>query len=453
MSKYLITTFGCQSNTADSEKTAEIMENLGYVCADNTEDLISAKNPVLIFNTCSVRQKAEDRILGLNNKLENLKAKSPELKIILTGCMMHHSEKELKKRLPFFDYFIDIKKIKTLEKILPKIKEDHKMVLEKCSSTKSAPFKVKTKVSALVSISNGCDNFCAYCIVPLARGREISKTVIDIMSDVKKAVTNGAKEIWLLGQTVNSYRCNLKSKTSNLPAGEAGLKPKEIKFPELLRMVNNVPGDFWFRFTSPHPKDFSDELIKTMTGCEKFAHYLNLPVQSGNNAVLKRMGRPYTAGHYKKLVGKIRKAMPDIAISTDIIVGFPGETRKQFEDTKKLFKEMKYDMAFISEYSPRPKTTAYKMFKDDVPHQEKEKRKNELNEILKKTALENNQNMVGQIVKVLNGRTEDNKPIEITNVKHSMLNIKNKFALAKVTRANIWSLKGKIDLILPPPIF
>ena len=453
MSKYLITTFGCQSNTADSEKTAEIMENLGYVRADNTEDLISAKNPVLIFNTCSVRQKAEDRILGLNNKLENLKAKSPELKIILTGCMMHHSEKELKKRLPFFDYFIDIKKIKTLEKILPKIKEDHKMVLEKCSSTKSAPFKVKTKVSALVSISNGCDNFCAYCIVPLARGREISKTVIDIMSDVKKAVTNGAKEIWLLGQTVNSYRCNLKSKTSNLPAGEAGLKPKEIKFPELLRMVNNIPGDFWFRFTSPHPKDFSDELIKTMTGCEKFAHYINLPVQSGNNAVLKRMGRPYTVGHYKKLVGKIRKAMPDIAISTDIIVGFPGETRKQFEDTKKLFKEMKYDMAFISEYSPRPKTTAYKMFKDDVPHQEKEKRKNELNEILKKTALENNQNMVGQIVKVLNGRTEDNKPIEITNVKHSMLNIKNKFALAKVTRANIWSLKGKIDLILPPPIF
>src|SRR3989344_2797575 len=393
MSKYLITTFGCQSNTADSEKTAEIMENLGYVCADNTEDLISAKNPVLIFNTCSVRQKAEDRILGLNNKLENLKAKSPELKIILTGCMMHHSEKELKKRLPFFDYFIDIKKIKTLEKILPKIKEDHKMVLEKCSSTKSAPFKVKTKVSALVSISNGCDNFCAYCIVPLARGREISKTVIDIASDVKKAITNGAKEIWLLGQTVNSY------------------KNEGVKFHNLLRLINDIDGDLWIRFTSPHPKYFSDELIKAMAECEKFAHYLNLPVQSGNNTVLKRMGRPYTVGHYKKLVGKIRKAMPDIAISTDIIVGFPGETRKQFEDTKKLFEEIKFYMAFISEYSPRPKTVAYKMFKDNVSHQEKESRKNELNEILKKTALENNQKLVGQIVKVLNGRTEGNKPI------------------------------------------
>jgi len=411
MSKYLITTFGCQSNTADSEKTAEILENLGYIRAGNTEDLISAKNPVLIFNTCSVRQKAEDRIFGLNNKLRYLKTKNQKLITVLTGCMMHYSEKELKKRLPFFDYFIDIKKIKTLEKILP---------------SRRSPVSTRKKISALIPISNGCDNFCAYCIVPIARGREISRTVLDIASDVKKAITNGAKEIWLLGQTVNSY------------------KNGEVKFQDLLRMVNNVPGDFWIRFTSPHPKDFSNELIKAMAECDKFAHYINLPVQSGNNTVLKRMGRPYTIGHYKKLVGKIRKAIPDIAISTDIIVGFPGEKRKQFEDTKKLFEEIKFDMAFISEYSPRPKTVAAKMFKDDVSHQEKESRKNELNEILKKTALENNKKLVGQIVKVLNGRTEGNKPIEITNVQHSMLNIKNNFVSAKITKANIWSLKGKL---------
>jgi len=418
MSKYLITTFGCQSNTADSEKTAEIMENLGYTRAENMEDLISAKNPVLIFNTCSVRQKAEDRIFGLNNKLENLKVKSPELKIILTGCMMHYSEKDLKKRLPLFDYFIDIKKIKTLEKILPKIKilENKGLLAEKTDS----------KISALIPISHGCDNFCAYCIVPIARGRETSRTVVDVIGDIKKAVANGAKEIWLLGQTVNSY------------------KNEGVKFHNLLRLINDIDGDFWIRFTSPHPKYFSDELIKAMAECEKFAHYLNLPVQSGNNTVLKRMGRPYTVGHYKKLVGKIRKAMPDIAISTDIIVGFPGETRKQFEDTKKLFEEIKFDMAFISEYSPRPKTVAYKMFKDNVSHQEKESRKNELNEILKKTALENNQKLVGKTVKVLNGRTEGNKPIEITNVKHSMLNIKNNFVSAKIIKASIWSLKGKL---------
>jgi len=427
MGKYLITTFGCQSNEADSEKTAEVMENLGYAHAENMEDLISAKNPVLIFNTCSVRQKAEDRVFGLNKKTEQFKIKNSKLKIVLTGCMMHYSEKDLKKRLPLFDYFIDIKNIITLEKILPKIKisENKDLLTEKTDS----------KISALIPISHGCDNFCTYCIVPLARGREISRGVLDIMSDVKKAVDDGAKEIWLLGQTVNSYRCNLKSKISNL-------KSKEIKFLELLRMVNDIPGDFWIRFTSPHPKYFSDELIKAMAECDKFAHYINLPIQSGNNAVLKRMGRPYTVGHYKKLVGKIRKAMPDIAISTDIIVGFPGETRKQFEDTKKLFEEIKFDMAFISEYSPRPKTVAYKMFKDNVSHQEKESRKNELNEILKKTALENNQKLVGKTVKVLNGRTEGNKPIEITNVKHSML---NKFVNVKIIKANIWSLKG--DLI------
>ena len=411
MSKYLITTFGCQANTADSEKTAEIMENLGYIRAENTEDLISAKNPVFIFNTCSVRQKAEDRIFGLNNKLQELKIVNCKLKIILTGCMMHYSELKLKKRLPLFDYFIDIKKIKTLEKILP---------------SRRSPVSTRKKISALIPISHGCNNFCTYCIVPLARGKEISRGVLDVIGDVKKAVNDGVKEIWLLGQTVNSY------------------KNEGVKFHNLLRLINDIDGDFWFRFTSPHPKDFSDELIKTMAECEKFAHYINLPVQSGNNAVLKRMGRPYNIGHYKKLVGKIRKAMPDIAISTDIIVGFPGETRKQFEDTKKLFEEIKYNMAFISEYSPRPKTAAAKMFKDDVPHQEKGKRKNELNEILKKTALENNKKLVGQIVKVLNGRTEGNKPIEITNVKPSMLNIKNKFVSAKIIKANIWSLKGKL---------
>ncbi|MEK7069975.1 MAG: MiaB/RimO family radical SAM methylthiotransferase, partial [Patescibacteria group bacterium] len=277
------------------------------------------------------------------------------------------------------------------------------------------------KPSALVPVSNGCDRFCTYCIVPLARGRETSRTVIDIVSDVKKAIDNEMKEIWLLGQTVNSYKNN------------------DVEFHDLLRLVNDIPGDFWIRFASPHPNDFSDDLIKAMAECEKFAHYINLPVQSGNNAVLKKMNRPYTVGYYKKLVKKIRKAMPDIAISTDIIVGFPRETRKQFEDTKKLFEEIKFDMAFISEYSPRPKTIAHKMFTDNIPHKEKEKRKNELNEILKKTALENNQKLVGKIVKVLNGRTEGNKPIDIEGNYP-----KNKVILEKVIKANTWRLKGEL---------
>ncbi|RJQ30202.1 tRNA (N6-isopentenyl adenosine(37)-C2)-methylthiotransferase MiaB [Candidatus Parcubacteria bacterium] len=430
MDKYLITTFGCQANMADSEKTSWVMENAGYKKAVDEKDLLSAKNPILIFNTCSVRQKAEDRIFGLNKKTELFKIQNSKLKIILTGCMMHYKEEELKERLPFFDHFVDIKNIDTLPKFI-----GHRNELKKTNVTTGlrsqssgkilgrgeSLIKRKTsKVSALIPISHGCDNFCTYCIVPLARGREISRPVEQILSDVKKAADGGAKEIWLLGQTVNSYK-------------------KTVNFADLLRLVNAIPGDFWIRFTSPHPKDFSDDLIKAMSECEKFAHYINLPVQSGNNTVLKRMGRPYTVARYKKLVKKIRQAMPDIAISTDVIVGFPGETRKQFEDTKKLFEEIKFDMAFLSEYSPRPKTAAAKAFKDDVPHKEKEKRKDEINEVLKKTSLENNKKLIGKTVKVLNGRTEGNKPIGIEGNQP-----KNKFALAKITKANTWSLKGKL---------
>ena len=417
MSKYLITTFGCQANMADSDKITAIFNKANYQNAKDEDELLSDKNPFLIFNTCSVRQKAEDRVFGLNKKLIELKDKNPNLKVVLTGCMMHYSEKELKNRLPHFDYFVDMKKIKKLSGLLPE-------------TLKPKDVQTKTDVSALIPISNGCNNFCTYCVVPLARGREISKAVIDILKDVRKAVADGAKDIWLLGQTVNSYRYNLKS--------------KEIKFPELLRLVNAIPGDFWIRFASPHPKDFSDELIKAMAGCEKFAHYINLPIQSGNNAILKKMGRPYTVEHYKKLVKKIRKAMPEISLSTDIIVGFPGETRKQFEDTKKIFEEIRFSMAFISEYSPRPKTAAAKYFKDDVSHKEKEGRKDELNEILKKTALENNQKLIGQTVKVLNDRTEGNKLIKITNVRHPMFNIKNEFVMVKILKAKTWSLEGKL---------
>ena len=436
--KYLITTFGCQSNIADSEKTAKVLESTGYKKASDLKDLLSAKEPVLIFNTCSVRQKAEDRVFGLNKKLQDLKIKSAKrrikLKIILTGCMMHYSESELKKRLPYFDYFVDMKNIDNLPKLLGAEKTLNVTIGKRSQSSghildydKELLLKKTVKTSVLIPISNGCNNFCTYCIVPYARGREISRPVEEILNDVNLAVKppNGAKEVWLLGQTVNGY------------------KEKEIKFFDLLRLVNNISGDFWIRFTSPHPKDFSDDLIKAMAECEKFAHYINLPVQSGNNAVLKRMGRPYTVGHYKKLIKKIRRAMPDIAISTDIIVGFPGETRKQFEDTKKLFEEIKFDMAFISEYSPRPKTTAAKMFEDDVSHKEKEARKDELNEILKKTALENNQKLVGQTVKVLNNRTAGNKLVKIIG-KSASWRIKDEFINIKITKAEAWKLEGKV---------
>lgn len=423
MRKYHIITFGCQANIADSERVAKILEKLGYAHAGKKEDA-----DILIFNTCSVRQKAEDRVFGLNKKMAQLKAAKPKMKIVLTGCMTHYSEKELRKRLPAIDYFINIKSIKKLPKILKSKLVKHRVF----NKNKKHTF------SALVPISYGCNNFCSYCIVPYSRGLETSRPAKKIIKEVKSLVSakgGGMKEIWLLGQTVNSY------------------KSGNINFAKLLKMINNIAGDFWIRFASPHPKDFlarrsskqnlgakaeSDDLIKAMAECKKFAHYVNLPAQSGNNEILKKMNRPYTVGHYKKIIKKLRAAMPDIAISTDVIVGFPGETKKQFQDTIKLFKEIKFDMAFISEYSPRPKTLAAKIYKDNVPPKEKEARKKELNKILIKTALGNNKKLVGKTLAVLNNRTAGNKLVKITDKNYNP----DEFAKIKITKAEPWRLEG-----------
>jgi tRNA-2-methylthio-N6-dimethylallyladenosine synthase len=212
-----------------------------------------------------------------------------------------------------------------------------------------------------VPIMTGCNNFCTYCVVPYTRGREKSRPAKEIIREVKKLVKKSYKEIWLLGQNVNSYP----------------------NFPDLLRKINALPGDFKIHFMSSHPKDFSDDLIKAIGECKKVSKEIHLPVQSGNNEILKKMNRPYTVNHYKKLVRKIRKAIPDIKLSTDVIVGFPGETKKQFQDTVKLFKEIKFDKAYISRYSPRPGTPASKL-KDNVAPLEKKRRWKILDEIANK---------------------------------------------------------------------
>ncbi len=219
-----------------------------------------------------------------------------------------------------------------------------------------------------IPISNGCNNLCAYCVVPFTRGRLVCRDHKAILKEVKNAVKKETKEIWLLGQNVNDYQS---------PAD------KSINFPKLLKQVNDIPGNFKIRFMSPHPKNFSDELIEVMAKGKKIAKYLNLPVQSGDNSILKKMNRPYSASYYKNLVKKIRKAMPNINLSTDAIVGFPGETKKQFENTLKLFKEIGFDIAYISKYSPRQGTTAFKM-EDNIPLKEKKRREKSLRSCLKK---------------------------------------------------------------------
>jgi len=326
--KYFIKTFGCQQNESDSERLAA--EKQEY---SKTEELEEAD--LIVVNACSVRQTAVDRVLGLQKKFEHLKAKK-----ILTGCVLKSDRKKFEK---FFDEIVSIKKL----------------LGENYLSKKS---KRLFSDSAFVPIMTGCNNFCSYCVVPYTRGREKSRTIQEIINEIRGLVKRGCKQIILLGQNVNSY---------------------QYGFSKLLKKLNALPGDFIIKFLTNHPKDMTDELISTIANCKKIAKEIHLPVQSGDDEILKKMNRGYTVKQYKNLVKKIRKKIPNIKLSTDVIVGFPGETRKQFENTVKLFKEIKFDKAYINKYSVRAGTAAAK-FKDDVSLKEKKRRWNILNELVNK---------------------------------------------------------------------
>lgn len=325
MKTYHIITFGCQANLADTERIARKLEISGYKATAKPESA-----DLIVINTCSVRQSAINRVYG---KIRNLKNK----KIILAGCILREDKKKLLAKYPNLEFW----------------HPDEYFDL--------APLPANKNI-AYIPIMTGCDNFCTYCAVPYTRGRERSRLIKDIIKDVKKATKNKSKEIWLLGQNVNSYKYN---------------------FLKLLKKINSISGDFKIHFMSSHPKDFSNELIKTISECKKVSREIHLPAQSGDNEILKKMNRKYTVSHYKNLIKKIRKAIPDAKISTDAIVGFPGETEKQFQNTVKLFKEIGFSKAYVAKYSPRPGTPAAKM-KDDVPIEEKKRRWEILNEIANK---------------------------------------------------------------------
>jgi tRNA-2-methylthio-N6-dimethylallyladenosine synthase len=320
-------------NISDAERIASVLESKKYKKSKNIE-----KANLIVIVMCSVRQSAVDRVYGVAEKLKN-----KNKKIILTGCIL---EKDKNKFLKKFDDVLDIKgffkKYKNYLNITP---------------------KYSSEKIAYVPIMTGCNNFCSYCVVPYTRGREISRPAKEIICEIKKILKNGAKEVWLLGQNVNSY------------------EDEKINFPKLLKMVNDVPGNFILNFTTSHPKDFSDELIDTMTRCKNLSMDLNLPIQSGDDKILKKMNRPYTVLQYKNLVKKIKKALPKIRLSTDIIVGFPGETKKQFNNTVETLKEIGYGVAFINKYSPREGTAAAKL-KDNVPWAEEKRREKILIELI-----------------------------------------------------------------------
>lgn len=440
-------------NVSDSERIAAVLESIKYKPVQKIEPA-----DLVVVNMCSVRQSAVDRVFGLNQKLVKLKNHNPQLTTILTGCVLKKDEKKLSR---FFDYIINIKDIGKLPKILRNKNEGKKDYL------RIKPAHVN-KFSAIVPIMTGCNNFCAYCVVPYTRGKEVSRPAKDIICEIKNLIKRGYKEIWLMGQNVNSYGVQRETDAKQ----NAKLMRNKINFPKLLKMVNNIPGNFWIRFTSSHPKpstraklsaglvpyrnkvsgtgDFSwNELINIIAKGEKITPYLNLPVQAGDDKVLKRMNRPYTIKQYINIIKKVGKKIPDICLSTDIIVGFPGETKKQFQNSVKLFKEINYDMAYISEYSPRPKTMSAKM-KDDISIEEKSERKRILNNILKETALGKNKRYVNKVVEVLPmeykngllfGKSWHYKTVKFKGNK----NLIGKFVKVKITNALPWILEGKIE--------
>lgn len=414
--KYHIITFGCQMNFSDSERISTVLRECGFQEASDIREA-----DLIVVNMCSIRQSAVDRVFGLIPKFQKLKQKR-EVKTILTGCIL---EKDRNKFLNSFDYILDKENIPLWSKVLTG-KESY---YDKKDFFNIEPLN-HHHPSAMVPISTGCNFHCTYCVVPFTRGPEIDRKFNDILEEVKSLAHEGYREIWLLGQIVDSYRDG------------------RLRFSDLLKEVEKIPGDFWIRFTSPHPSLFSNDLIKVMADSSKITPYINLPVQSGNNQILKKMGRFYTVKHYKSLVKKIRENIPGICISTDIIVGFPGETEEQFNDTAKLLREVEFDMAYIARFSPRPGTPAAKM-EDNISDGEKKHREKRLTHILQETGLKNNEKFVGEVVKVLPLREKGGfllgKSFHYKTVKFKGdQNLIGNFQNVKITGASSFGLQGEI---------
>jgi len=417
-------------NYSDAERFAAKLEEIGYKKASDDK-----KADLIVLLTCSVRKSAEDRVYGAINNYRKKKLYPKLKKIILSGCMALRPE--VVKKNDKADIFMDIRDLNRLPELLNTKIEQQKNDKDSYFSIKP---KYQSKFSAYVPIMTGCNNYCAYCVVPYVRGREISRSPQEIIAEVKNLIKKGYKEIILLGQNVNSYKPVCKVESGKLKVND---------FSDLLGYLADLPGNFWLRFLTSHPKDLSDKLIKVIAKYDKITKYINLPIQAGDDQILKKMNRKYTVAQYKNLVKKIRKYIPNVAISTDVIVGFPGETKAQFKNTCKLFEEIKFDMAYINKYSPRSGTAAFKL-KDSVSKAEKKRRDKELNIVLAKTALVNNQKLVGQTLEVLvekKGKSDiwlgKTRTFKVVKFK-SRQNLLGKFVKIKIAKANSFGLEGEL---------
>ncbi|KRU24489.1 tRNA (N6-isopentenyl adenosine(37)-C2)-methylthiotransferase MiaB [Clostridium botulinum] len=434
--EFFIETWGCQMNEEDSEKLSGMLKKEGYIRTEERENA-----DVIIFNTCCVRENAELKVYGNLGILKGLKSKNPNLIIAVTGCMMQQKgmAETIKKKFPFVDIIIGTHNLHNFPNYLNEVKKKDTSVLKiqekEDSIIENMPIDRKNSMKAFVTIMYGCNNFCTYCIVPYVRGRERSRTPENIEDEIKKLISEGYKEITLLGQNVNSYGKDLEP---------------NVTFAELLKRVNNIEGLERVRFMTSHPKDLTDDVIEAIAKCDKLCEQIHLPVQSGSSEILKKMNRHYDREKYLDVVSKIKKLIPNVALSTDIIVGFPGETEKDFEETLSLVKEVEYDSAFTFLYSIRKGTPAAK-FEDQVPEDVKHKRFNRLVEVLNEISAKKNKAYEGKIEEVLvegtskndenklMGRTRTGKLVNFIGDKDSIGELVN----VKIIKANSFSLTGE----------
>ncbi|MBR3754538.1 MAG: tRNA (N6-isopentenyl adenosine(37)-C2)-methylthiotransferase MiaB [Clostridia bacterium] len=426
-------TFGCQGNVSDSERMKGWLSQMGYGFTEVIEEA-----DLVLYNTCAVREHAHDRVFGNVGALKPIKEKKPGMIIALCGCMMQqeHVWQKIRKSYPYVNLVFGTHALHRLPELMYKVLCGGKRVfeVENCDGyiAEGIPVRRDGSFKGWLPIMYGCNNFCSYCIVPYVRGRERSRSSEAVLAEARELIASGCKDITLLGQNVNSY---------NRDGGD-------LNFARLLEAINNIEGDFRIRFMTSHPKDCTFELLDTMARCEKVSKHLHLPFQSGNNRVLKEMNRGYTREKYLSLVEYARKVMPDISLTSDIIVGFPGETYEEFRDTVSLIEEVEFTSLFTFIYSPREGTKAASM-PDPVSRKEKGEWFRELTLAQEKIASERCKKMLGQTYRVLcedytegrlSGRTDGSVMIDFDGDE----SLVGSFVNVKVTACRNWTLSGEI---------
>ena len=435
-----IQTFGCQQNVADSEKIAGMCMSMGYKLCNEPADA-----DLIVVNTCAIREHAEKRALSIIGQYKHLKAKKPSLMIAVCGCMVaqEHRRNDIKFRYPYVDFIFGASSLFRLPQLIVERIEKKKRLYcpeeNEYLVAEGIPAERESTFKAWVSVMYGCNNFCTYCIVPYVRGRERSRRPEDIISEVRELVKAGYKDITLLGQNVNSYGKDAK--------GDGG---EVYDFADLLADIDKIEGDYYIRFMTSHPKDASKKLIDVMASSRHIAHQFHLPMQSGSDGILKRMNRRYDTKKYMETVEYMREKIPDITISSDIIVGFPGETEEDFQGTLDMLSRVKFDMVYSFIYSPRKGTPAAEM-EEQIDDKIKSERFDRLLALQNEISYEKNQPLKDKVIKVLcdgrsknndgvfSGRSEGNKIVLFEGDDHDT----GKFLNLKITRADTFALYGE----------